>query len=113
MSPENPPARRNLKPKERPHLAPIAVSDETCIVAGFASPRRFREFVARHALPFVLDGRRVIVTADALRAALERLAGEGAIGGSSEAPTADTVQPTSGEAVLRRLGFKRIAGGKQ
>ena len=56
-------------------VPPIVISDETAPRDVRMASRRFRRFVRKHAIPHVLDGRRMYVRADRFLDALDRLSG--------------------------------------
>jgi hypothetical protein len=66
---------RRLRPREPIAVMPVVISDRTApMLFGFKSPRSFREFVRRHAVPYAADGRTILVDVDVLRSKLAELA---------------------------------------
>lgn len=106
--------KRTLRPRATSALAiaPLLVTDLTAPVAAGLEPRAFREFVVRAGIPHVRDGHRVIVRADVLLAAIDRLARSGASATeSAPASSAEEDEPSADE-LLRRIGRFRTGGAR-
>lgn len=96
-------------------VAPLFVSDLTAPIAVGLEPRQFRDLVRDLEIPHIVYGQRLLVEAEDLRAALAVRASSKAIADydarSPEAREYD--EPQSVDAVLARLGRRRISGASQ
>jgi hypothetical protein len=102
---------RALKPKTTDALAiaPVLISDESAPAACGLTSRRFRELIAKHKIPCVRDGHRVLVRARDLEALVDRVADEA--NESSDAAENETGPRTPAE-VLALVGRVPSRGGR-
>lgn len=100
---------RAIKPRATSSLAvaPVTFTDLTAPIVVGLEPRQLRDFVAKHRVPHLRDGKRLIVRVDTFLAAFDRLATmpEGAL-----AIATDDDRPITADGVLRSLGLRRVGG---
>ena len=96
---------RNLRPKATAALSitPVLISDENAPAVVGLEPRQFREFVVRHGLSHARDGKRLLVRVDVFLAAVEELE-------SAARPAPEEDDEEDVDAVLKRMGRKRVSG---
>jgi len=109
MKNTSPKSKRNLRPRPLVTAAPITVSDLTSFDLFGLDGRQLRHFVGKHALPHVTHGHRILVRADVLLNAMDRLSASSAADPqSSEGSEVDDDVPETVEGVLRLIG-RRLA----
>jgi len=99
------PRSKNTAVSAAPVASVCVTQDSAPLVLGMSS-RRFREFVLRHHVKHVRDGKLVIVLLTDWTAAFERLA-------AAEQPTPDNDAqnaPRSADEMLAELGYQRGGG---
>lgn len=90
-------AKRNLRAKPPVTASPLMVSDQTSFDLCGLSSRQFREFLYAHpGIPRTRVGQRVLVRADVLVAALDKLA-------TGEVTAAEDPDDVSVESILASL----------
>ena len=101
-------AKRKLQPRPLVSAAPIGVSDQTCFDLVGLTVRQFRDFLSAHPeIPRTVIGQRVVVRADVLLAALERLGSPTKRSAGTGATFSDSEPAASIDAVLAAVGRRR------
>jgi len=103
--------RREIKPRETSFVAPraVTISDRTSAALVGLEPRAFRELVTRRKIPHVRIGDRVVVLASEFEKFIERASSEPS---EQSEPIDVDDSPSSVDAVLARLGRRRVAGAR-